>query len=256
MCAEYLYIASENLARVVAQRLRSEAGLEDAEDWKHRLAVASGIHPRSTGDRSHLGKFDTLVRTQHIFDGDHECYRLLRDASDGFEHGHVGFDKVRAGANAAAETAFGLIRRAILRELALPRDCALFDKRFDHPLGGWKPVLELDGTYTETAPPPGPGFTPEATSHAWPDFYGPHLIPRISDVTDLDGTTRQVELTIDGSGNSLNERQHVVLRETPLALPQRFDGGSHRRDPDGPRHAQRRGHHPAGCRRTRAAPAH
>jgi hypothetical protein len=220
LASEYLYIAVENLARVVTQRLINQAGFPDNGEGKHKFAISVGFTPANERDRSHLGRLDSWVREQHVFARDVECYRQLVDASDAFEHGYEGFDYVRERAKAVTRRAFSHVRKAILTEIGLPQDSELFDSRFDVPLGDWRPVLELEGTYKDSAPTAIPDFeNPKAVNDGWPDFVGPTVIPLISKIVDHKDGKRQVSLTARGDGRSLTESQSISIIDTRWVVP-------------------------------------
>jgi hypothetical protein len=140
-------------------------------------------------------------------------------ASDAFEHGFSGFDHVRKLAAASTGKAFGYVRRAILREIGISHDSGLLAETYDFPLADWRPVLELQGTYTDSAVKRGPGFTADDFRDEWPDFLGPSLLPRMSRVVDNPDGSRTVDLTVDGHGGTLTENQKVNLTESRWLLP-------------------------------------
>jgi hypothetical protein len=43
-------------------------------------------------------ELDATVRKQYLPAGDADCYKKAKDASDGFEHGYMGFDVIRSNA--------------------------------------------------------------------------------------------------------------------------------------------------------------
>jgi len=219
LAGESLYVAVENLARVVTQRLQREAGFPDTPEGKHLLALSVGIRPASDRDRSHLRRLDSWVRQDKVFGGDGECYKQLLAASDAFEHGHEGFDFVRARTDAVTRRAFGLVRRAILTELGVPPESELFAKRFDIPLGDWRPVLELDGEYTDDDPTAFPDLsTPDHVNDNWPEFVGPTITPVISKMVDVpDGRT--VSLTTHGDAKSMLATQKVRVVDHRWIVP-------------------------------------
>jgi len=207
-CAESLFIACENLARVVLRRLCREAGLPDNGESKHKLALAAGFKPPNECSRQHLSNFDSYVRARYIFDDQQETYKNLLFASDHFEHGSRGFDEIRAAADASADKAFGFIRRAILREIGVPNDSPLVtEEKYQHPLAGWPPALEVSGSYES------------GRDDDWPNFYGVSVFPEILDIGDLDDDRRNVTLRFTGSGAALLNRQEVTIEKSFWAIP-------------------------------------
>jgi hypothetical protein len=208
-CAESLFIACENLERAVLRRLYREAGLPDKGASKHKLAVAAGFKPPNGCSRQHLSDFDSYVRAHYIFDDQEKIYRNLLFASNHFEHGSRGFDKIQDAADVSADKAFGFIRRAILREIGVPNDSPLVTEvKYQHPLAGWPPALEVSGSYTS------------GRDGDWPNFYGVSVFPEILDIEDLDDDQkRNVKLTFTGSGAALLSGQEVTLEKRLWAMP-------------------------------------
>jgi hypothetical protein len=208
-CAESLFIACETLGQVVLRRLYREAGLPDNGESKHKLAVAAGCKPPNKRSREHLNKFDSHVRAHYIFDDQKEIYKNLLFASNHFEHGSRGFDEIQAAADASADKAFGFIRRAILREIGVPNDSPLVtEEKYQHPLAGWLPVLEVSGSYTS------------GRDSDWPNFYGVSFFPEILDMEDLnDDQRRKVALRFTGNGAALLNGQEVTLEKRLWAMP-------------------------------------
>lgn len=92
--------------------------------------------------------------------------------------------------------------------------------RFDIPLGDWRPALELEGTYKDSAPTALPDFdNPEAVNDGWPDFVGPTITPLISKIIDHDDGKRQVSLKTHGDGRSLTESQSISIVDTRWVVP-------------------------------------
>jgi hypothetical protein len=219
LAGECLYLAVENLGRVVYQRLLKEADLPDGPESKHALALKHGLKPKDNNDRSHLGKLDACIREEHIFQGDRACYKKLVDASDGFEHGYMDFDKIRNLTDAVTRKAFAYVRRAILREIGVSPSSPLLDPKFDVPLGDWRPVLEVEGGYTDSAAIPLPDLGDENVTAVWPNFVGPTIIPSIGRVVDNDDGTRSIDLVLNADGKSLINTQVVRMTRTRWIVP-------------------------------------
>jgi hypothetical protein len=207
MSAEHLYMAVENLGQVVFRRLCREAGMAVSEVRvqmganKHHLAVAAGFIPVGTS-REHLYNFDAHVRVDHIFDGDRKLYKDLQETSDAFEHGYGSFGEVQAGALSSVDRAFGCVRRAILREIGVTGGSALLGTKFEHPLGGWQPTLEVAGTFISDR------------DEEWPHFYGTSLFPEIVAIEDIDDDQRRVTFKATATGESLLEGQQLTVEST------------------------------------------
>jgi hypothetical protein len=209
LAAESLFIACENLNRVIYQRLLKEAQLEDIKGSKHILAVKNGFNPPSAKSNKHLYNFDSWIRETYIFKGDIECYKKLKEASDDFEHGISDFGKIIKNADSVTDLAFGYIRQSILTELGLSTTSELLDKRFDKPLANYSPLVQVEGTYKDPTTLSGPGLTAEGLNDEWPQFAGVNLFPQISVIDDLPDGTRKVNVTATINGNSLLPEQKV-----------------------------------------------
>jgi hypothetical protein len=217
LAAEALWMAVENLSHVILNRLRAEHGLKQNGEGKHQLAVKLGFPPANQGDRQHLGVLDGHIRRELIFGGDRECYRRLKDLSDGFEHGFMSFDEIQLHSQ-VTDAAFANIRDALLREIGVPDGSVLFEELLRRPLGDWDPALELRGHYRDSAAGVLPGLTPETAAGDWPNFSGLGLIPYLSRVEDRPDGIRDIELKIRGDLD-LDETQSVGFDSTLWVLP-------------------------------------
>ena len=217
LAAEALWMAVENVSQVILNRLRIENGLTPDGDGKHQLALKLGFAPRSASDRQHLNALDGYIRRELIFAGDRECYKGLKELSDGFEHGYLSFGEIQLH-SLATDSAFGYLREALLREIGVPDDSGLFADDLRRPLGDWDPALELRGHYNDAAAGLMPGLTPETALGDWPDFSGLGLIPYLSRVEDQADGRRDIELKIRGDLD-LSETQSVGFDSTLWVLP-------------------------------------
>jgi hypothetical protein len=217
LAAESLFIACENLTKVISQRLLKEAQLKDISISKHDLAVANGFDPVSEKSSQHLNNFDSWIRKTYIFNGDTECYNKLKKASDDFEHGISDLSKILKYIDSVTDLAFGYIRQSILSELGLSKTSELFNKRFDVPLANYSPLVQVEGTYKDPTTVSGPGFTAEGLHDEWPQFLGVNLFPQISVIDDLPNGTRNVSVSATLNGNSLLPKQ-TVSQITKMSL--------------------------------------
>jgi len=208
MSAEHLYMACENLGQVVFRRVCRQCEVKPSGEGKHQLATEAGFTPKNERSSQHLNDYDSHLRVTEIFAGDRAVYDDLRAASDGFEHGYAGFDKVQSAAHASADAAFSMIRRAILNEAGVPADSPLFDPKFDHVLGGWQPRLQVQGTYTSDR------------NDDWPLFYGTALYPEIVSMKDEnDQGSRTNVFRANASGASLLDGQTINIDSSLWTVP-------------------------------------
>ena len=238
--AESLWMVVESLTRVVLDRLCREHDLApEAPDAKHELALALGFKPRKLEarsanvqavidsgelkrsdlkrDNSHLDALDTHIRRDLLLAGDKQCYRQLREMSDGFEHGFMSFGAIREKSK-VADLAFTHLRRAILKEIGLREDSPLFDERFDGPQGVWRPVLEAEGTYRDSAGL-SVNLSPATLNDPWPDPPQLSLVPTIKGVIDEPDGTRTLSLQVNGSTHALTTTQSASVTRTRWVSP-------------------------------------
>jgi len=149
LSAESLWMAVENLSHVLLHRLRREHGLRQDPAGKHDLAVALGLKPKDQRDSNHLNALDGHLRRTLIFGGDRDCYKGLKDLSNGFEHGYMSFSEIQAHSE-VTERAFGYVRDAWLREAGIPAESPVRQVSLRNPLASWAPGIEMHGTYSDT----------------------------------------------------------------------------------------------------------
>jgi hypothetical protein len=90
---------------------------------------------------------DVAVRKHLLFQGDDQCYKDAKAASDGFEHGFMPFDEIRNKARAVRDKTATYIRKAILDIVGIEnkyRDILLATP-YDVPLGNWPVVKYVRG---------------------------------------------------------------------------------------------------------------
>jgi hypothetical protein len=131
----HLWMATEALTEVECRRLLSENSFATKAQLAEKLGVAEkGLGP--------------VIRRDHILRGDAECYSRAREASDGFEHGYLGFDVIHAHAVEVRERLARYVRTAILRLGGVPEETvsSLIGPPYDSPLGIWPLVKFIRGT--------------------------------------------------------------------------------------------------------------
>jgi uncharacterized protein YbaR (Trm112 family) len=111
----HLWIAVENVTRVVTARLEREHGVARTSD----LGEVLGVLPRPKKDFIDVRDVTGEVRRRYVFEGDEEAHTSLRRASDGVEHGFSSFGKARELASGIFDRAAQHVRRSILRESGL-----------------------------------------------------------------------------------------------------------------------------------------
>lgn len=94
-----------------------------------------------------LDLLDATVRKDLILKGDDECYRNARESSEGFEHGFLGYDKLRELSKDVRHRMAGYVRNAIFEICGLNSDTfkILTGEPFDKPMGYWPIVKYVRG---------------------------------------------------------------------------------------------------------------
>lgn len=75
----HLWMAIEALTKVQMRESMAETGATTPQDLAERLCV-------------NLKQLDATLRRDHILNGNGDCYKRAKEASDGFEHGFLGYD--------------------------------------------------------------------------------------------------------------------------------------------------------------------
>lgn len=110
----HLWIAAENLTKLVVRKLMADRGRTQEElAYEFGVVTDDPCRPRW---RDELG---ARVRAAHIFDDDRDTYRAANDASNGIEHGYWDLDKVAAHALRCTDLTFSYVRRTIVDLLDL-----------------------------------------------------------------------------------------------------------------------------------------
>lgn len=94
-----------------------------------------------------LEQLDSIIRKDLILKGDRECYRKAKKASDGFEHGFLGFEEIRELSQDVRVVMAKLIRNAILELCELKEEDLkiLTSNPFNKPMGHWPIVKYMRG---------------------------------------------------------------------------------------------------------------
>jgi hypothetical protein len=142
----HLWMAIEALTKAAIRHECARRGIATSEE----LATAMGVR---------IADLDAFIRREIILQGDADCYAKARKASDGFEHGYLGFDEVRALSGETRDRMGRYVREAILAMLHLPDDvrARLLGPPYAKPMGNWPLVRYLRGVLLadsdELAPP-------------------------------------------------------------------------------------------------------
>jgi hypothetical protein len=151
LAVAHLFIASENLTKIALDAELEAKGLD-----RSGLAEAWEVDDRA---------LDAEVRRQLIFRGDDDTYAAAKNASDGFEHGFLDFDRVRLLSRDVRNATARYIRHTIVEHSgvdAVHRDTLMRPPR-DTPLRSFL-TRYLWGE-----------FVGEAEDLAMPEFEYPHF---------------------------------------------------------------------------------
>jgi hypothetical protein len=92
-------------------------------------------------------QLDAIIRKDFLLRGDEGCYKKGKEASDGFEHGFLGYDKMREHSKEIRHRMANYLRPALLELCGLDADTinVLTADPYDKPIGYWPVVKYLRG---------------------------------------------------------------------------------------------------------------
>jgi len=130
----HLWMALEALTKV---KIRAECKSRNLKDEKE-LAEVLKVDSK---------QLEPYVRRKLLVMGADECYAKAKKASDGFEHGFLGYDKISAISKDVRHLMAGYVRKAILELCQIDDDTykTLTKDPFDKPMGYWPVVKYLRG---------------------------------------------------------------------------------------------------------------
>jgi len=143
LATAHLYIGMETLTKAVIRSRLAASGITEEE-----FARDLGIDSSSLGPCDSLGAaIEVAVRKCLLFQGDEQCYRDAKAASDGFEHGFMPFDAIRNTARAVRDKTAACLRKAIFDLVAIEEEYRdiLLATPYDVPLGNWPVVKYIRG---------------------------------------------------------------------------------------------------------------
>lgn len=134
MSLAHLWMALEALTKAV---IRSECAKSDCKT-ESDLAELLGVE---------LKQLDATIRKKFILKNDEECYKKAKDASDGLEHGFLGYDTIRDYAKDVRHRMAGHIRTTIIELSGASEQviAKLMADPFDKPMGRWPIAKYLRG---------------------------------------------------------------------------------------------------------------
>jgi hypothetical protein len=137
----HLWMALEALTKVKIRQVCSTAGLNSEPDLARHMGVE-------------LRELDPTVRKVLLLQNDEDCYTKAKAASDGFEHGFLGYKEIRDYAKDVRHRMAAHIRKAILELAGVPKTVGdvLLNAPFDEPLGHWPVAKYLRGRLLGDSP--------------------------------------------------------------------------------------------------------
>jgi hypothetical protein len=136
----HLWMALEALTKAKIRKECAAAGLDSQEKLTIRLGVD-------------LQELDPVIR-KLLLQNDDECYRKAKAASDGLEHGFLGYNKMREYAKDVRHRMATHVRSAILKLGDVPDGVLdlLLNDPFDKPLGHWPLAKYMRGRLVGDSP--------------------------------------------------------------------------------------------------------
>ncbi len=135
---ESLALAHLWMALEAITKTKLKAMCESRKITETELASSLGI------TRTEL---DSVIRKDFLLHGDIECYKKGKQASDGFEHGFLEYDKMREHSKEIRHRMASYLRSALFELCNLAADVieVLTTDPYDKPLGHWPLVKYLRG---------------------------------------------------------------------------------------------------------------
>jgi hypothetical protein len=143
LATAHLFMGMEALTKAVARVRQKLSGLSEAE-FAHQL----GIDLSSLSSRDRITTIiEAVVRRSILFQGDDECRKEAKAASDGFEHGFMPYDEIRLHARKVRDKTASYLRQAIVGLLDIEQRYyqQLFSEPYNDPLGHWPIVKYIRG---------------------------------------------------------------------------------------------------------------
>jgi hypothetical protein len=137
----HLWMALEALTKARIRFEYRERGLSSEVELANTLGV----------ELSHL---DSTIRRDLILNGDEECYSKSKRASDGFEHGFLGYDRIRELSKDVRHRMAKYIRNEIFKLSRLESEplTVLTSDPYDKPMGYWPVIKYVRGRLLGACP--------------------------------------------------------------------------------------------------------
>jgi len=120
----HLFMGMEALVRVVIKNELTRLKLDNPQELAEHLGIP-------------INDLDSTIRRKYLFQDDQECHKNAKKASDGVEHGFLGFDQIRPLAVEVRNKAATYLRTAIIKLLNLPLQIEhdLLSLPYEKPIG-------------------------------------------------------------------------------------------------------------------------
>lgn len=136
----HLWMAIEALTKVQMRQAMAELGVATTVELAQKLGVE-------------LKQLDATLRRDRILNGNVDCYKKAKEASDGFEHGYLGYEAIRENAESVRHELAKHVRASIFRLANVA--CATIDELtrgpYDKPVGYWPLAKYVRGTLLGTS---------------------------------------------------------------------------------------------------------
>lgn len=143
LATAHLFMGMEALTKAMVRARPNYSGLSQDE-----IAARLGIETDRLDPSQRLEtEILARVRCAELFQGDEDCHRDAKAASDGFEHGYMPFDQIRDRALNVRDRTAAYLREAILNLVGIEdaHRATLLAPPFDQPLGNWPVVKYVRG---------------------------------------------------------------------------------------------------------------
>lgn len=160
---EFLWICAENLKNHLRSELCSDYGVRSDYDLARKLGLTKGLGPNKLEElfanylvhKTKFGKFlrfskneksrlDNYIYEQLVFKGETKKYRLLKNLSEGFEHGFVDYAQIHEISNDEIVEVSQIIRASLLEKIGTGVS-KKFGTKYSEPMSDWPPIYTLSG---------------------------------------------------------------------------------------------------------------
>lgn len=143
LATAHLYIGIEALTMSIIRLRLAESNISEEQLARDLEIDIDKLPPNNTLPQA----LESAIRKKILFQGDDQCYKDAKAASDGFEHGFMPFDEIRNKARPVRDKTASYLRKAILNIVGINSTYheILLNTPYDVPLGYWPVAKYMRG---------------------------------------------------------------------------------------------------------------